>query len=152
MKEQFIHINKNGTKRYYKDREMTIRHREDGPAIEHTNGNKWWYVNGKFHREDGPAVEYANGNKWWYVNGKLHREDGPAMHTNGSKFWFINGKHHREDGPAIVFADGHKEWWINDKCLTEEEFNLRMSPTVELTLEEIAKKFGIPVDKLRIKD
>ena len=130
MQEQFIYINECGTKSYYKDREMTIFHREDGPAIEHINGNKWWYVNGKLHREDGPAIEFANGNKWWAVNGKLHREDGPA----------------------IEFADGHKEWWINDKCLTEEEFHKHTSPTVEVTLEEVAKKMGIPVDKLRIKD
>ena len=130
MKEQFIHIDEYGTKRYYKDREMTICHREDGPAVEYVNGGKWWYVNGKHHREDGPAMEFTNGDKWWAVNGKLHREDGPA----------------------IECANGHKEWWINDKRLTEEEFHKRMSPTVELTLEEVAKKMGIPVDKLRIKD
>ena len=107
MQEQFIHIDEYGTKFYYKDREMTIFHREDGPAIECADGNKWWVINGKRHREDGPAIEYANGNKWWYVNGEK---------------------------------------------LTEEEFNLRMSTTVELTLEEVAKKMGIPVNKLRIKD
>jgi hypothetical protein len=30
------------------------------------NGNKSWELpNGKFHREDGPAVEYSNGSKQW---------------------------------------------------------------------------------------
>ena len=29
---------------------------------------------GKYHRIDGPAVEYTNGDKKWYINGKLHRE------------------------------------------------------------------------------
>ena len=58
---------------------------------------------------------------------------------------------HREDGPAVEYADGsHKAWYINDKRLTEEEFNLRMSP-IELTLDEIAEKFGVSVDKLKIK-
>lgn len=38
--------------------------------IEHSDGTKYWYRNGKLHREDGPAVEYANGNKEWYRNGE----------------------------------------------------------------------------------
>ena len=128
MKEQFIHINVNGTKHYYSDREMEILHREDGPATEYANGGKMWYINGKCHREDGPAVEY----------------------TNGYKAWYINDKRHREDGPAVEYADGSKEWYINGKRLTEEEINTRMNP-VELTLDEIAEKFGVSVDKLKIK-
>jgi hypothetical protein len=43
------------------------------------NGN----LSGVYHRQDGPAAEYTNGNKYWYFNGKLHREDGPAIeYTN----------------------------------------------------------------------
>jgi len=56
QKEQFIYVDKYGNKAYYSDREMTTLHREDGPAIEHSDGCKWWYLNGKRHREDGPAV------------------------------------------------------------------------------------------------
>ena len=81
-KEQFIHIDKKGTKRYYSDRGMTI-----------------------LHREDGPAVEWFEGSKYWYINGKRHRE---------------------------------------------EEFNARMNP-VELTLEEIADKFEVSVDQIKIR-
>ena len=105
MKEQFIHIRTDGTKRHYSDREMRIRHREDGPAVVCADGSKAWYINGKLHREDGPAVVYADGSKSWYINGEL---------------------------------------------LAEEEFNAHMNP-VELTLYEIAEKFGVPVDKLKIK-
>ena len=85
MKEQFIHIDEQGTKHYYSDREMKI-----------------------FHREDGPAFEYV---------------------------------------------DGYKAWFINGKRLTEEEFDARMNPVdpVQLTLDEIAEKFGVSVDKLKIK-
>ena len=104
-KEQFIHIDENGNKRYYSDREMTIIHREDGPAIENANGFKSWYLNGKRHREDGPALEWS---------------------------------------------DGSKEWYLNGKRITEEEFNARMNP-VELTLDEIAAKFGVSVEQLMIK-
>ena len=152
MKEQFIHIDEHGTKRHYSDREMRIRHREDGPAVEYANGDKSWYINDKLHREDGPAVVYADGSKSWYINGKRHREDGPAVvYADGSTTWFINDKCHREDGPAVEYADGYKAWYINGKHLTEEEFNARMNPVTELTLEEIAAKFGVSVDKLKIK-
>ena len=127
-KEQFIHIDKCGNKRFYSDREMTIYHREDGPAIEHANGTKYWYLNGKLHREDGPAVEWVDGDK----------------------SWFLNGVRHREDGPAIEYADGDKSWFLNGERLAEEEFNARVNP-VELTLDEIAEKFGVSVSSLKIK-
>ena len=46
---------------------------------------------GQLHREDGPAVEYADGDKFWYLNGLLHREDGPAREwADGHKVWWIN--------------------------------------------------------------
>jgi len=70
------------------------------------------------HREDGPAIEHPDGTKYWYVNDKRHREDGPAIErTNGDKVWYLNGKRHREDGPAIDWADGYKEWHLNGKQL-----------------------------------
>ena len=56
MTPQYIRINEYGNKFYYKDREMTILHREDGPAYETTDGYKAWHINGKLHREDGPAM------------------------------------------------------------------------------------------------
>ena len=31
-----------------------------------SDGTKSWYLNGKRHREDGHAVEFSNGTKWWY--------------------------------------------------------------------------------------
>ena len=128
MKEQFIYVNGYGSKFYYSDREMKILHREDGPAIERANGTKMWWVDGKRHREDGPAVEWSNG----------------------TKSWWVDGKRHREDGPAIERYDGTKEWWVDGNELTEDEFNARMNP-VELTLEDIAEKFGVSVEQLKIK-
>ena len=128
MQEKFIRIDKYGVKFYFSDREMTIYHREDGPAIEYADGGKIWYRNGKCHREDGPACEYSDGDKSWWSNGERHREDGPA----------------------VEYSDGDKEWFINGKELTEAEFDARMNP-VELTLDEIAEKFGVSVDKIKIK-
>ena len=79
------------------------------------------------HRVDGPAVEWSNGAKFWYQNGKIHRLDGPAAeYKNGTKYWYQNGKCHRIDGPAIE-EEGYKEWWLNGSIHTEEEwFNLLM--------------------------
>jgi hypothetical protein len=86
---------------------------------------------------------YEDGDKHWYLNGKLHREDGPAVErSNGYKSWYLNGKRHREDGPAIEWSDGDKFWCLNDEYLTEEEFNERMTPTVEMTMAQISEALG----------
>jgi hypothetical protein len=70
MTSVYIEIDQLGSKFYYKDKAMTILHREDGPAVEGYDGYKAWYINGKRHREDGPAVEWSNGIKEWYLNGE----------------------------------------------------------------------------------
>ena len=36
--------------------------------------NKIWFKSGKFHREDGPAIEYSNGSKWWCLNNTYYSE------------------------------------------------------------------------------
>jgi hypothetical protein len=105
MQEQYIWIDIDETKRYYKDKAMTI-----------------------FHRTDGPAVEWDDGSKIWYVDGKLHRLDGPACE----------------------YADGDKEWFFDGKLLTKKQFNTLSAP-LELTLEQIAAKFGVDASKLKIK-
>ena len=75
-----------------------LHHRVDGPAIEDSNGDKRWCLNGYMHREDGPAIENTNGDKRWYLNGLLHRVDGPAIeHANGNKDWFLNGRPYAEE-------------------------------------------------------
>jgi hypothetical protein len=128
MTPVYINIGKYGDKHYYKDKAMTIHHREDGPAVEYPDGDKSWYINGKLHREDGPAIEYADGGKEWYSNGKRHREDGPA----------------------VELADGCKAWFIDGVSLSEQEFLLKTAKEIVLTMDEIASKFGIDVSKLKI--
>ena len=106
-------------------------------------GSKEWYLNDKRHREDGPAIEFTNGYKAWYLNDKRHREDGPAMeYANGDKFWCLNDRLHREDGPAIEWASGDKYWYLNGEYLTEAEHKAKTNPTVEMTMEEICKTLG----------
>ena len=63
----FIYIDYIGTIYYYVDSKL---HRDNGPAIEYSHGEKHWYKNGKRHREDGPAIESACGHKYWYLENK----------------------------------------------------------------------------------
>ena len=70
---------------------------KDDTAIEYFNRIEW-YKNGYLHREDGPAIEYTNGSKEWFINGKFHREDGPArIYSNGYKEWWLNGTRYTEE-------------------------------------------------------
>ena len=102
-----------------------------------------WYLNGLLHRENGPAVERSDGSKDWFLNGKEHRTDGPAVEwSDGSKEWYLNGKEHRTDGPAVEWSDGSKEWYLNGKEYTEEEFLEATQPAKELTIDEIEKLLG----------
>jgi hypothetical protein len=52
----------------YKDSDFRILHREDGPAIEYSDGEMHWFQNNKYHRLDGPAVIQPSGLKEWWVN------------------------------------------------------------------------------------
>jgi hypothetical protein len=106
MTPQYIYIDEYGNKFYFKDREMNIRHREDGPAVEYADGLKSWLLNDMLHREDGPAVE----DKW-----------------------------------------GYKAWYLNNTIYTEEEFKKKTAKEIVLTMDEIANKLGIDVNKLKIK-
>ena len=40
------------------------------PATEYADGTKHWYLNSRLHREDGPAIEDSNGETRYYINGK----------------------------------------------------------------------------------
>ena len=103
-------------------------HRDDGPALDYSNGYKGWYKNGKCHRESGPAIEWTDGDKCWYKEGKLHRKDGPAIEYSNVKEWWINGKLHREDGPAREFVDGIKDYWLNGEQVKEEDLPMNKWP------------------------
>ncbi len=71
-----------GTKRWYINYKQ---HREDGPAVEHSNGDKYWYLNGKYHRTDGPAIEFPDGTKFWYLNGMKLSEEEYLQRTRNNK-------------------------------------------------------------------
>ena len=56
-----------GTRRYYNTAGQL--HRENCPAVERANGDKFWYQNDVPHRENGPAVEWWDGSVEWWLNG-----------------------------------------------------------------------------------
>ena len=62
-----------GTVRYFDG--DGLLHREDGPAVERSNGTREWWIDGYPHREDGPAIEWADGYREWYLDGKQLSED-----------------------------------------------------------------------------
>ena len=80
-------------------------------------GTKYWYnKKGVWHREEGPAIIHTNGNHEWYFDGLRHRKGGPACEfSNGTRIWFNHGLYHRENGPAIIYNNGKKEWWVRGK-------------------------------------
>ena len=47
----------------------------------------------------------TNGDKFWYLNGKRHRVDGPAIiHANGDKFYFINGERVAKKAQEVLYG------------------------------------------------
>jgi hypothetical protein len=64
------------------------------------------------------------------------------VYADGDKHWWLKGQRHREEGPAVELSNGDKHWYLNGKRLTEEEFNERMVPTVEMTMAQINEALG----------
>ena len=98
------------SKKWYKD---GVLHRDNGPAIDLSDGTKVWYTNGKREK-----LEYAFGHVEYYKNNILHKEDGPAIiKKDGSTEWYKHGLLHRENGPAIERSDGTKAWYEDGKLI-----------------------------------
>ena len=95
-----------------------------------------------------------DGDRFYYSDRKmkiLHREDGPAfVSPYGGSAWFVNGQRHREDGPAIERSTGSKVWYLNGEYVSEAEHKRRTAKETVLTMDQIAVKFGISVEGLKI--
>ena len=89
---------------YYFDA-LGRRHNSHGPAINHNNRTKMWFVDGVRHREDGPALITGIGEIWYY-HGLIHRLTGPAQthHEYNTKSYHIHGREYtKEEYNKIVF-------------------------------------------------
>lgn len=120
-----------------------IRRVDDEGTITYT-------LRGQAHREDGPAIEYTNGHKEWHIRGVLHRVDGPAIITDtGNQYWIQNGLYHREDGPALVYANAaisKPQYYLDNARLEEKKFyevirSRKRAKALE-ALEKFTDKFG----------
>ena len=47
IKKYYVTVDVDGTTYWYKDAKCKILHRENGPAIEYSDGDKAWYINGE---------------------------------------------------------------------------------------------------------
>ena len=66
VKKYYVTVDEESTTRWYKDAKCKVLHRENGPAIEYANSDKFWLQNGLLHRTDGPAIEWSYGAKSWW--------------------------------------------------------------------------------------
>ena len=61
-----------GTKVTYKN---NLEHSYNGkPTVEWRDGSKWWFRNGRGHRLYGPAIENSDGRKFWVLVGNESSE------------------------------------------------------------------------------
>ena len=151
MSQKYFVLVKDVETMWFKDPEMTVIHRLDGPAIEMVNGLKYWFQDGKKHRLDGPAFEGHGEHRIWYQNGEYHRVDGPAIEmADGDRYWYQHGRLHRLDGPAVEWVDGRVEYYIEGQKYPKRDFTRRVKeltrPQVkEMTMAELEKALGHPI-------
>jgi len=94
-----------GTKKWYlngkelTEQEFVNKTNDMSQCEADKEGNKFWMnSNYQFHRIDGPAIEHADGGKEWWINSELHRTDGPAVVlSDGTKEWWVNGENLTEE-------------------------------------------------------
>ena len=63
MKNGLI-VDKYGDQRWYKD-DLFHRVDDDLPAVIHADGSKFWFINEECHRENGPAIMHTDGYISW---------------------------------------------------------------------------------------
>ena len=108
------------------------------------NGNKhgyweWYHTNGQLHYKGN----YVNGNKHGYFESYW---DNGELNYKGN---YVNGKEH---GYFEVYWSNGKLWYKGFYDMGKEvDYNPDEPKAIELTLDEIAIKFNIPVEQLKIK-
>lgn len=101
---------------WYKDKDLKIISRLDGPAIENTNGYQAYVVDGKFHRLGGPAQIWDENNCNYFEDDKLHRLDGPA---------------------CIRSSPRDNQYFIKGKCFSKEQFDQEVAKLNRAEKEEL---------------
>jgi hypothetical protein len=84
---------------------------------------------------------------------KISEERYILINKYGDIFYYKDKEmkvRHRTDGPAVISHNGTVSYYLNNEFLSNNEF-IRATLAVEVTMQEIADKFGIPVNMLKIK-
>ena len=85
--------------------------------VEFEDRVEWHDELGRIHREDGPAIEFFNGDRYWLFEGLRRRVSGPAVElSGGARFWYKRGKLHRIGGPSDIWPDGGTYWRVANSC------------------------------------
>lgn len=64
-------------------------------VVNWSNGDRHYYLNGKLHRDGAPAIECADGNKYWYVDGKFIQPQEKELRQYNYRVRYIDTAKHR---------------------------------------------------------
>ena len=78
---------------------------------------------GKFHNLYGPAINHDNSIKMWYINGIRHRENKPALISPLGELWYYYGNLHRINGPASIHKNIGNIYYIHGINYTKQKYN-----------------------------
>lgn len=105
----------------------------EGNIIYHEDSNGYWYK--REFDSNGKEIYYENANGDWF---KIEYD------SKGNKIYFENSRGYWYK--CEYDSKGNRIYYENsDGKIIDNR------PKIELTLDEIAKKFGIPVNQLKIK-
>lgn len=126
-------MNVNHIVKFYKNGHGQLHNNpEDGPALIHKDGSKYYFKNGRLHNPFGPAVVKSNGiNEWWFEGQIINDRDQKVTRTYynkkyGLEIWKnINGTYHRPmkgvfTGPAKIDWIG-KHFYANGRLIKTEK-------------------------------
>lgn len=110
----------------------------------------------RHHNEHGPAINHNNRTKMWFVNGIRHREDGPAVRSSVGEIWYRNGLIHRIDGPAQThFENQTKQYYLYGNGYTKREYNkimFRVNTACNIFKKKLRKTYTHKLQETNICD
>lgn len=114
----------------YPGNDIEVYHRLGGlPAVEYSDGSKYYYEYGDYHREnDLPAIDTPSCKEWLLRSQHYIRPNGgPGFISTAEEIYYNNdGRISRLDGPAIIYyITGDEKFYINGKEIdvhSTEEF------------------------------
>ncbi len=119
-------------------------HRINGPAIEYSNGDRYWFENGKRHRLDGPAIEFSSGSKEYWINGRqLSEEEFNNQRNSNLKFSNQSSQLALVSHPEYYnFTQGEGVWQMNQyqKALDELQHEGHLEGTEQVQPELLTEE------------